>query len=51
VSVEIGVVDAHSPLAGFLGSKHRVGKPNRVLHSLMNPTAKSFHIFTLMTSL
>jgi hypothetical protein len=30
VSVEIGVVETHSPLAGFLGYKHQVGKPNRV---------------------
>jgi hypothetical protein len=30
VTVEIGVVDTHSPLAGFLGYKHRVGEPNWV---------------------
>jgi hypothetical protein len=30
VTVEIGVVDTHSSLAGFLGYKHRVGEPNRV---------------------
>jgi hypothetical protein len=30
VMVEIGVIDTHSPLAGFLGYKHRVGEPNWV---------------------
>jgi hypothetical protein len=30
VTVEIGVVDTHSPLAGFLGYKNRIGEPNRV---------------------
>jgi hypothetical protein len=30
VSVEIGVVDTHFPLTGFLGYKHRVGEPNWV---------------------
>jgi hypothetical protein len=30
VMVEIGVVDTHSPLAGFLGYKHRVGEQNWV---------------------
>jgi hypothetical protein len=30
VTVEVGLVDTHSPLAGFLGYKHRVSEPNRV---------------------
>jgi hypothetical protein len=30
VMVEIGVVDTHSPLVGFLGYKHWVGEPNRI---------------------
>jgi hypothetical protein len=30
VAIEVGVVDTHSPLAGFLGYKHQVGKPNWV---------------------
>jgi hypothetical protein len=30
VSVEIGVVDTHPSLIGFLGVKHQVGEPNRV---------------------
>jgi hypothetical protein len=30
VPVEIGVVDTHSPLTGFLGYKHRVGEPNQI---------------------
>jgi hypothetical protein len=30
VTVEIGVVNTHSPLANFLGYKHRIGKPNWV---------------------
>jgi hypothetical protein len=29
-TVEVGVVDTHSPLASFLRYKHRVGEPNRV---------------------
>jgi hypothetical protein len=29
VTVEISVVDTHSPLAGFLGYKHQVGEPNQ----------------------
>jgi hypothetical protein len=30
VTVEVSVVDTHSPLAGFLRYKQRVGEPNRV---------------------
>jgi hypothetical protein len=30
VTVEIGVVDTHSPLSGFLRYKHRVREPNQV---------------------
>jgi hypothetical protein len=30
VTIEVSVVDTHSPLASFLGYKHRVGEPNRV---------------------
>jgi hypothetical protein len=30
MTIEVGVVDTHSPLAGFLEYKHRVGEPNQV---------------------
>jgi hypothetical protein len=30
VTVEIGVVDTHTPMIGFLWYKHRVGEPNQV---------------------
>jgi hypothetical protein len=29
-TIEVGVVDTHSPLVGFLGYKHWVSEPNRV---------------------
>jgi hypothetical protein len=51
VIIEISVVDAHSPLASFLGYKHRVGEPYRVLTFTDESAAKSFKISTLMTSL
>jgi hypothetical protein len=51
VTVEISVVDTHSPLAGFMGTSTGLASQTGFLHSRMNPVSKSFRISTLMTSL